>query len=176
MDKLLYLITGYEIAESENYSDKAKVQLITWLNEATESQVKAFLLDGKIVRLNEQEEESVNDRFEISEVGGRIAKLRKSWSSQAGSGAGMNVFWLAYRKLRSMFSACTKRCGTYEVNTSRRQHCMIKCKVQQAQGEIAAAKKANNAAAVQKASAKLAKANAALSKSQASFGSRGADR
>jgi multidrug resistance efflux pump len=95
--------------------------------------------------------------------------------SQAGSGGGLNVFWLAYRTIRAQFDKCTKRCGAYELNTSRRQHCMIKCKEAKARAELAAAKKANDEKRIKKAAKDLQKVQALLKKSTASFTKRGAD-
>jgi hypothetical protein len=33
-----------------------------------------------------------------------------------------------YREIRSWFDKCTKQCGTFQVNTPKRQLCMLKCK------------------------------------------------
>ena len=171
----LKIIAGDIVTRSE-LTKPAKLQLLEWLqNEATEGQIKAFLLDGAIVHLDEQAEEIVNTRFNVSEAGGRVAKLRKSYMSMAGAGGGMNPMWLAYRKVRSMFDDCTRKCGTFEINTSRRQHCMAKCKVVKFESMLAAAKKAKNDKEVQKISAQLQNAKATLLKSKSSFKSRGAE-
>lgn len=46
-------------------SNAAKLQLFKFIqHEASDAQIKALLLDGKIVALDEQAEEVVNDRFE----------------------------------------------------------------------------------------------------------------
>jgi hypothetical protein len=42
-----------------------------------------------------------------------------------------------YREIRSWFDKCTKQCGTFQVNTPKRQLCMLKCK-QMAQKKKAA--------------------------------------
>jgi hypothetical protein len=68
MDKKLFIHAGALVVESK-LSGQAKLQLINWLKkEATEAQVKAFLLDGKVTFLDEQAEEVVNDRFEGSKI------------------------------------------------------------------------------------------------------------
>lgn len=175
MDKQLRLIAGQIVVESK-LSSPAKMQLINFIKEqATDTQVKALLLDGKVVKLDEEAEQIVNERFEVSEAGGRVAKLRKSHMSQVGAGGGLNPFWVAYRAVRSRFSQCNKKCGTYELNTSRRQHCVVMCKVQKAQGELAAAQKSKDNAKIAKAKHGLAKAQALANKSKASFTKRGAD-
>ena len=62
--KELKLVCGTIVFES-NLSKAAKLQLFTWIKEeASDAQIKAFLLDGKITHLDEQAEEIVNARFE----------------------------------------------------------------------------------------------------------------
>lgn len=64
MDKKLRLIAASIIVDS-NLSKAAKQQMLNFIKEeATDVQVKALMLDGKIVRLDEQAEQIVNDRFE----------------------------------------------------------------------------------------------------------------
>lgn len=173
MDKQLRIIAGQIVVESK-LSKQGKLQMIKFIQqESTDAQIKALLMDGKIVQLDEQAEQIVNDRFEVSEAGGRVAKLRKTYTTQAG--AGFPVLWALYRKIRSHYDSCTRRCGKYELNTSRRQHCMIKCKVEKVKGQLAGAIKAKNKTEVDKMKSKLLKAQAALAKSQASFKARGAE-
>jgi len=169
MDKQIRLLAGQIVVESK-MSAAAKLQLLNFIKEeATDAQIKALLMDGKIVQLDEQAEEIVNDRFEVSEAGGRVAKLRKSYMGMAGAGGGLNLYWVAYRAIRGQFDKCTKQCGTFEVNTSRRQHCMIKCKVGKFQKELAAAQKAKDEKLILKAKAGLMKAQQTLKNSIASF-------
>jgi hypothetical protein len=60
----LKLLAGEIVVESK-LTKSAKLQLLNWLKtEASEGQVKAFLLDGGIVKLDKQSEEIVNARFE----------------------------------------------------------------------------------------------------------------
>lgn len=65
MDKKLRLRAGKIVVESK-LSKSAKLQLINFIQkEATDAQIKALLMDGKIVQLDEQSEEIVNARFEL---------------------------------------------------------------------------------------------------------------
>jgi len=172
MEKELHIIAGSIVVESK-LSKLSKSQLLNWIQtEATEAQIKALLLDGAITDLDDQAEEIVNARFE---AGGRIAKLRKSVVSGTTSVGGINPIWVIYRKIRSTMSQCTRRCGKYEINTSRRQHCMSRCKVEKYKAMLTAAKKHGNEKEALKMKGKLVKAQAALMKSQASFSSRGAE-
>jgi hypothetical protein len=175
MDKKLRLFAA-EVVVASKLSKPAKIQMLEFIQkEATDAQVKALLLDGKIVKLDEQAEQIVNNRFEVSEAGGRVAKLRKSYMTQYGSGGGVNPAWLLYRAARAQFDKCTRRCGTFELNTSRRQHCLIKCKVQKLQKELQGAKKAGDEKKAKQLQSQLAKAQQTLKKSQQSFTKRGVD-
>ena len=175
MDKKFRLLSA-EIVMCSKLPASVKKQFISFIKEApTDAHVKALLMDGEIVKLDKEAEKLVEQRWELSEAGGRVAKIRKTYSSMAGSSGGVNPIWLIYRKVRSLYDQCTRRCGKYEVNTTRRQHCMIKCKVAKYKAQLAAAKKANNQGEIQKSEASLAKAEAELKKSIASFKSRGAE-
>ena len=169
MDKQLRLITA-EMILSSDLPKQAKIQMLNFVKEeATDAQVKALLMDGKIIPLDEISEEVVNARFELSEAGGKIAQMRKSYMTQAGSGGGLNPMWIAYRAVRGAFDKCTQKCGTLELNTARRQHCMIQCKAAKAQGELTAAKKSGDGAKIAKAQKALIKAQALMKKSAATF-------
>ena len=184
MDKQLRLTAGIVVIESK-LSKGAKLQLLAFIqHEATDIQIKALLLDGKILtKIDEQTKAIINDRFEVSEAGGRVAKLRKTTMSRIGTGsvggapamAVAGILFGSYRKIRSAFDGCTKKCGTFELNTARRQHCMIKCKVAKLQGELAAATKAKNQNQINKKKSQLQKAQFTLKKSSQSFAQRGAD-
>lgn len=64
MDKRFRLVAAKFVVES-NLSKVAKQQMLKFIKkEATDSQIKALLMDGKIVKLDEQSEKIVNDRFE----------------------------------------------------------------------------------------------------------------
>lgn len=75
----LRIIAGAIVTESK-LSKCAKLQLLNFLQkEASISQVKAFILDGDIINLDEHAEEIVNDRFAIAEVDGRVTQIRKKY-------------------------------------------------------------------------------------------------
>lgn len=64
--KELKSLAGSIVMESE-YSDSAKKQLLNFiLNEASEHQIKALILDGDIERLDEQASNLVDKRFDIN--------------------------------------------------------------------------------------------------------------
>lgn len=66
MDKKdLQLFAGRKVVDSQ-MTKPAKLQMLQFIQyESSESQLKALILDGKIVKLDEQSEEIVNDRFKV---------------------------------------------------------------------------------------------------------------
>ena len=68
MDKSLRLEAALYVMESK-LSKAAKIQMLNFIKEdASDAQVKALMLDGRIVQLDEQAEEVVNDRFAASHL------------------------------------------------------------------------------------------------------------
>jgi len=182
MDIYLRVFAGAIVTESKLLKS-SKLQLLNFIQkEGTDAQIKALLLDGSIVALDEQAEEIVNARFEISEAGGKVAKFRKSVASVAAhpigravAGAGLIAsgmapgvtaakmgiqagVWALYRVIRAKYDKCTKHCGTFKLNLPKRQFCMAKCKVGKVQGELAAAIKSKNKEEITKKKTALAKA------------------
>jgi len=62
--KKLKLYAGTTVKESK-MSVPAKIQMFQFIKEASDAQIKALLMDGKITRLDEQAEQIVNDRFKL---------------------------------------------------------------------------------------------------------------
>lgn len=194
MDKQLRIIAGQMIVESK-LSKMSKMQLLNFIKEeASDAQIKALLMDGKICRLDEQAEQIVNDRFELSEAGGKVAQARKTFFSTVNSPVGQYAsaagamatgaatggtalgslalgagIWALYRAIRAKYDVCTKKCGTFEINTARRQHCMAKCKIGKVQKELDAAKKAKNPREIAKKTLALKKAQQTFANYEKSF-------
>lgn len=79
MDKKLKVAAAIVVTKSK-MTNEAKLQVLKFINtEATESQLKALLLDGEIVVLDEQAEDIVNARFDVSE---RIKKFIEAASAK----------------------------------------------------------------------------------------------
>lgn len=59
----------------------------------------------------------------------RVAKvLNRSLSKHYLLGAISGIVtWTGYRAIRSFFDNCTKQCGTFKINTPKRQECLYKC-------------------------------------------------
>lgn len=59
-------------------------------------------------------------------------KTGKQFAGEVGKGLAVGTAvgltgFAAYREIRSWFDSCTKTCGTFMVNTPKRQLCMLKC-------------------------------------------------
>ena len=54
------------------------------------------------------------------------------------------IVWYLYRIIRAQFDKCTKECGTIDINTPPRQLCMLVCKKNKIEAEIAGLDKAKN--------------------------------
>ena len=79
--KNLKITAGYIVTESK-LSKPAKLQLLNFIqNEASDEQLMALMLDGKIVKLDEQAKEIVKERFKNSKIGKlkqpKITKTKK---------------------------------------------------------------------------------------------------
>jgi hypothetical protein len=174
MDKKdLQLFAGAVVTESK-LPKQSKLQMLEWIkNEASKVDLMGFLMDGRIRRIDEDSKQVVIDRFKISEAGGKVAQLRKTAMTRWGAGA--IVPWALYRAIRSQFDKCTRKCGTLELNTARRQHCMWQCKVDKLKKELQAAMKSKNEKEIMKKKDQLMKAQNALKKSTASFAKSGAN-
>jgi len=76
MDKQLRL-TAAEVVVNSKLSKAAKFQMLNFIKEqATDAQVKSLLMDGKIVHLDKQAEEIVNERFKVSGAAGKSSKKK----------------------------------------------------------------------------------------------------
>jgi hypothetical protein len=123
MDKKeLTLLSGIIVTESE-LSKSAKLQLLNWLQkEASEAQIKAFLLDGKITKLDEQAEEIVNERFELNKLNEGLLKTVFGMFLLSPPG------WVAYRAIRGAFSKASRKCGVFSSGRAR-DMCLIRAKM-----------------------------------------------
>jgi len=147
MDKQLRILCGAVVAESK-LSKEAKLQLLNFIQkEATDIQIKALLLDGKILtRIDEHTEEIISDRFEVFKEN---HSLFTEDALEAGAvimlgGIALMVsaaVWRAYRKLRGMFQEKSRRCGTYSIGSDRTA-CLITFKMDEANQIIVMLKKA----------------------------------
>jgi len=65
--KSLKILAGKNIINKNNISKYSKLQLLNFIKEeASNSQIMALILDGKIIKLDEQAEKIVEDRFYCS--------------------------------------------------------------------------------------------------------------
>lgn len=132
MDKQLRLLAGEIIVESE-MTTSAKLQLLNFIKEeATDAQVKALLMDGKIVKLDEQAEDVVNDRFDqhyLNETGTFLQVL-----------ASMTGVLKPWRKLAATFSDAHRQCGIQKIAKDR-DACLASARLSYAKKKVESLKK-----------------------------------
>lgn len=125
MDKRLRLMAAKVIFGSTKLNKESKNQLFNFIQkEGTDAQVKALLLDGKIlINIDEQTEEIINARFashktlsELGAVGGTLASLFTLGAYQA------------WRTLASQYSDAHKQCGTHKISNDR-DACIAKARM-----------------------------------------------
>ena len=77
MDQLR--VTAAYAVKASNLTKAAKLQLMNFLeNEATDAQVMALILDGKVQILDEMAEEIVYDRFDSALLEGKVKEITAS--------------------------------------------------------------------------------------------------
>ena len=138
MDKKSLKLLSCFIVNEAKISDAKKLQLIESIKDANEKELVDFL------KLNE-------------ELLHEIRPKTKTYFSLAG-GPTSGPVGLLYRKIRSMFDVCTKKCGTYEINSVRRQVCMVRCNISETNALLNSLKgRAGEEVRVHKLQAKLEK-------------------
>ena len=134
MNKKLRLVAAFKVLESTR-SKSSKVKLLDFITEkASDIQVKSFLMDGKILKLDEMAEDIVNDRFEgyshLTESGMFLQILAK-----------MVGILPAWRKLAGMFSDAHRQCGLEKISKDR-DACLANARLNFALKKIEIIKKA----------------------------------
>jgi len=129
MDKDLRILAGEIVVESK-LSKPAKLQLLNFIKEqATDSQTKALLLDGDIIKLDEESEKIINQRFEVSEIGKHL--------NEGGFKTIFGMFllgpygWAAYRAIRAFANEKSRKCGTFGIGRTR-DVCLWKLRAEEA--------------------------------------------
>jgi len=145
MSNKLRILAGSIVVES-TISKEAKLQMLNFIqNEATDVQIKALLLDGEIVSLDEQAEEIVNARFKNSNINEDIVATAGDLMSTA-SGAMMAsgailatvvvaaITSQAYKVARLAFSKAHRICLQYKGNL--KQQCINKVRKESLQKQL----------------------------------------
>jgi len=137
-NKVLKLIAGQKIVESK-LPKAAKLQLLEFVqNQASEIQLKSFMLDGAVIKQPDSITEGViEDRFEASKYvqeAGVIGNLLGLYFAAP--------LWIAWRSLGALLSKAKQRCGVIRISQDR-DACIIKAKMQMVQKKIELIKKAS---------------------------------
>jgi hypothetical protein len=135
-DKDMRLFLAEAIYKSE-FDFESKKMLLEYVKKANTHQLMTLIMDAKITRATEKNKKIIEERFAASNFPTIIEAtkaVRKTMFSIMGTSIG--PFWNAYRAIRAKFDECTPKCGTHQLNTVRRQFCMLKCKKGIIQQEI----------------------------------------
>ena len=88
MDSKELKITAGSIITESKMNKATKLQLLNFVqNEATDYQIMALMLDGEVVKLDEQAEQVVEDRFKVSKLNEVVPLLSVAFWSLALFGA-----------------------------------------------------------------------------------------
>lgn len=115
--------------EDENIHPKSK-EAISWFAATPASDIALGAGEGIV---------AYKAAKALGKPGGAVAK-EISISAAKGAATSMALY-AAYRYIRSIFDECTKKCGTLNINTSKRQLCMLECKKKSLEKRIDAARK-----------------------------------
>lgn len=144
MKSQLKTISSYMVYNS-NLRSQAKSLIFSWLeNEATEIQMKAFLLEGKIMKVDKQSYDIINSRFENK------YDLNEVWPIVAGAASALAIFQAARQVYARYYSAAAKACR----GNPNKAFCMISARIKAEQAKLAMIRrdmsKCNKAANVKK--------------------------
>ena len=141
--KNLKLFCGKVVIES-NLIKSSKLQLLKYIREASETQLKAFLLYGKIVNVTEKTEEIINEKFKssiypdiLTELGvvGNIISLAVS--------PFLGYYAVAWRLIAAAASEAHRRCGVLKISNDR-DSCLAKVRIDESNKRISILQKAKS--------------------------------
>jgi len=118
MDKRSLKLLSCFIVNEAKVPTKKKLQLLESIKVASEKELLNFL--------------KVNEAL--------LQEIRPKFKTAMSLSTGGSLGWAIYRKIRAKHDICTKKCGTYELNTVRRQVCMLRCNINETQMMINALK------------------------------------
>jgi len=134
---LLKLFAGNVIVQSQ-LEQEVKHQMLNFIEGATEHQIKAFLVDGEIIRdpVDLVAYEIIDMRYNMSNLPEQVEEAGEVISEGAvGSVAGMVIFspvaWAAWRAASGLLSKKRRYCGTFRISTER-DKCLDKYKIMKA--------------------------------------------
>jgi|LSQX01.3.fsa_nt_gb hypothetical protein len=135
-DKLKIL--AMETCFNSKLSTKTKKKHLEYIKESDPYICIGYILDGKFYNLNEDGKRELKKRF-LKEQGTNLTMRRKSVHSAIGATGSIlsgGTGYIGYRLLKGLFSKCARACGMFGLNTTKRQYCLISCRVKVKQQEI----------------------------------------
>jgi hypothetical protein len=127
MDKQLKIIAGSIVTESK-LSKQSKLQLLNFIQyEATDIQIKALLLDGKILtKIDKQTEQIIEDRFKNHNIKKIINEINPELMSAGIVGGTMLAIAgkMAFNVSRNILNKAHRACKKFKEN--EKQKCLSK--------------------------------------------------
>jgi len=144
----IQLFVANRVMESK-MTKLAKLQMLNFIKEATEGQLMALALDGKITSLDEQAEQVVKDRFNTNKSLQESILNPVQEAGVIGNILGILFFsplwWGGWRAILAANDKCQEKCGTFAISNSR-DACVAKCQQQQLAKQTAYIDRASGAA------------------------------
>lgn len=122
----LKLMSLNVLKESNVVLDK-KTEALNFIREASEEELMLYTLTEKPKKLTEKQKQIVSEHYLLQEGGG------KTFLSVLGL-INSPVLWFIYRTIAANNDECMKMCGTYKINTTKRQQCLEKCQQKRESG------------------------------------------
>ena len=140
--KILRLVAGAIITDNKNMSKNAKHQMLEFIqHEATDTQIKGLLLDGKVIsNIDKQTEKVLNMRFENSIIGKKLTLQEGTFKSILGMILLSPGGWLLWRTLKAALIEKQRRCGVIGVG-AKRDACLQAAQIEISTKTIALLKK-----------------------------------
>jgi len=121
---LIKLFAGHIIVVSE-MDKETKRDLLTFVEHASDYQVKYFLLDATLVEDTKSDlaRSIVDSKFDISGLPEKVNHYSSLSEGAVGSVAGMLIFspvvWAAWRGVAGLVSRKRRECGTFRISKER---------------------------------------------------------
>ena len=118
MNKQLRIVAGMIIVES-NLDQEDKLSLLEYVKtQATDVEVKAFLMDGIQTSVLKEDESFVNERFENHFINEQYLE-EGGWKTAAGIFFTTPAIWAMYRVIRAGFDKKSAQCGVFSIGRKR---------------------------------------------------------
>ena len=146
MDRInsLKILAGYQVVSSKLPRQSKQLLLNFIQHESSEYQLKALLLDGKIIEeVDEISKGIIDDRVKLTEYFKILEESRRKTAMSILGFVLSPGSLIIYRSIRSLYDKCSYECGLVSFNTQKRQICLAKCNILRRTKELNLIRKIN---------------------------------